>query len=343
MAFFENFTHKYNQRKLNDTILIVDGMNTFIRSMAVVKISNDNGIPIGGYAGFLMSIGYAIKLLKPTRCILVFDGKDGSKQRKEIYSEYKANRIEKRTKPRNSYYNTVEFEDKSMRFQMSRLGSYLTCLPVQNIIIDYVEADDVISYIVNKEEFKDSNKYIMSTDQDFYQLINKNTFVYSPTKKIIIDENYINNTYNGLIPKNFIILKTLQGDVSDNIPKIRGTGVKTLNKHLPILFEDKQIQINDIYIYLNNHEVKVKKYKVLQAINEGKDLLELNYKLMQLNEPLISENNKLEINNMLNNPIPKLNKYGFLKYAYVDNLENGIKRIDIWVDEVFNPLTIFVN
>jgi len=340
MNFFKNLSH--TSRQPNDSILVIDGMNTFIRSMAVVKVSNDNGIPIGGYAGFLMSIGYAIKLLKPTRCIIVFDGRNGSKMRKEMFPDYKANRLKIRSKPRNNYYETVDYEDRSMKYQMGRLMDYLNCLPLHNIIIDEVEADDVISYLVTKEDFKDSKKYIMSTDQDFYQLVNEKTFVYSPTKKIIIDENYINTEYNNLIPKNFIILKTIQGDTSDNVPKIKGSGVKTLTKHLPILFESNQIEIDDIYKYLDKNQDTVKKYKVLQELQGGRELLELNYKIMQLEEPLLNSEQIKQINYTIEQPIKKLNKYNFLRFGIADNLENGIKHIDKWVDGVFNYLTSYI-
>jgi len=338
MSFFKNLS----ERRKNDVILVVDGMNTFIRSMSVVKISNDNGIPIGGYAGFLMSIGHAIKTLKPTRCIIVFDGKDGGRMRKEMFSEYKANRT-KRTKPRNKYYANVDYEDKSMKFQLGRLMSYLTTLPLQNIIIDYVEADDVIAHIVMKPEFNDSKKYIMSTDKDFLQLIDAKTFVFSPTKKIIIDENLMRNEYNNLIPDNFIILKSIQGDVSDNIPKIKGSGVATLSKYLPILFEDNKIEITDVYDYLSENTKLVDKYKVLRELKTGRELVELNYKLMQLKNPLLSETQIKEIDNLLLSPIPKFDKYSFLRYSVADDLENGIKNISRWADNVFAHLSSYVN
>ena len=74
---------------LNDKILIVDGLNTFIRAFAVNPAINDDGAHIGGIVGFLKSLRYAIDILKPTRCIIVFDGKDGSKRRRKLYPEYK--------------------------------------------------------------------------------------------------------------------------------------------------------------------------------------------------------------------------------------------------------------
>ena len=51
----------------NDKVLIIDGLNTFIRSFAVSPVTNDNGVHVGGITGFLMSIGYAIRTIQPTR------------------------------------------------------------------------------------------------------------------------------------------------------------------------------------------------------------------------------------------------------------------------------------
>ena len=64
---------------LNDRVLIVDGLNTFIRSFAVNPSINEDGLHIGGMVGFLKSVRYSCDILKPSRCIIVFDGKDGSK------------------------------------------------------------------------------------------------------------------------------------------------------------------------------------------------------------------------------------------------------------------------
>ena len=62
----------------NSHILIIDGLNTFIRVFSAVPALNDDGMHIGGVTGFLRSVASAIRQHKPTRCIIVFDGKGGS-------------------------------------------------------------------------------------------------------------------------------------------------------------------------------------------------------------------------------------------------------------------------
>ena len=61
-----------------DSILILDGLNTFLRSFTMINHTNSDGHHVGALTGFLKSLGYAIKLLDPTKVIIVFDGVGGS-------------------------------------------------------------------------------------------------------------------------------------------------------------------------------------------------------------------------------------------------------------------------
>ena len=79
-------------RKPNDHVLLIDGLNTFIRAFSVNPSLNEDGSHVGGLVGFLKSVRFAVNKFKPTRCIIVFDGKGGSKPRQKIYSQYKAGR-----------------------------------------------------------------------------------------------------------------------------------------------------------------------------------------------------------------------------------------------------------
>ena len=126
-------------RNKNSDILLVDGTLNFIRNWIVVPTLSSNGDHVGGTSGFLMSIGHAIKLLRPTRVIIVFDGKGGSLRRKQLYPEYK----NKRTVPVrvNRAYEDIgdpELEHRSMLEQMGKLIDFLRCLPVSVTAIDYI-------------------------------------------------------------------------------------------------------------------------------------------------------------------------------------------------------------
>ena len=71
----------------NDKVLIIDGLNTFIRCFSAIPTLNDDGAHVGGIVGFLRSIGYAIRTIRPTRTVIVFDGKGGSNRRKKVFPQ----------------------------------------------------------------------------------------------------------------------------------------------------------------------------------------------------------------------------------------------------------------
>ena len=171
----------------DDKVLIIDGLNTFIRVFSVVPITNDDGAHVGGIIGFLKSIGFAIKMHNPTRCIIVFDGEGGSDRRRKLFPDYKAKRRTKIRLNRAYDWNTPEDEHQSMLFQMSRLVEYLQLLPLTIISANHMEADDAIGYIT-KQILTESKITIMSTDKDFLQLVDDRVSVYSPIKKMTIDE-----------------------------------------------------------------------------------------------------------------------------------------------------------
>ena len=105
----------------DDRVLIVDGLNTFIRAYSATPTLNANGEHCGGVSGFLSSIGHAIKTISPTRVIVVFDGKNGSATRRKLYPEYKATR---KVSIRLNRAQSVDKEDNQLE-QLIRLIDYL--------------------------------------------------------------------------------------------------------------------------------------------------------------------------------------------------------------------------
>ena len=317
--------------KPNDKVLIIDGLNTFIRSFAVSPVTNDNGIHVGGISGFLLSIGYAIKMLQPTRVIICFDGKGGSQRRRKLFPDYKANRMVRTKLNRTNSFVDKESEDQNMKMQLGRLIQYLEILPVQLVAPQNIEADDAIAYL-SKQVLTDSKIFIMSSDKDFIQLVDDRIAVWSPTKKKLYFKGDVAEDYK--IPAhNYLLYRTLTGDKSDNIPGIRGTGIKTLEKRLPILFSDKQVTIDDII-----NECVDSKIKVLQTIHSSRDTLELNYKLMQLSEVDISGSSKHKILHVADNEIPRLNPMQFKVMVLEDSLGGAFRNLEFWLRERFTLL-----
>ena len=123
-----NEEHKTNHlRERNSRVMVVDGLNTFIRSWTVNPTMNEDGDHTGGVVGSLKSIGYQIREFNPTRCVVTFDGKGGSKSRKKIYEGYKAGRENRRFRVNRQYGElmTEEEEQLSMRQQFVWLNDIL--------------------------------------------------------------------------------------------------------------------------------------------------------------------------------------------------------------------------
>jgi len=220
---------------LNDRVLVIDGLNTFIRAFAVNPAINDDGLHIGGMMGFLKSIRYTCDILKPSRCVIVFDGKGGSKRRSKIYPEYKATRKVKKRLNRNVDWGTApQDEQESMKQQMGRLIEYLEQLPLTLVCIDGIEADDTIAYI-SQQLLSESDIFIMSTDKDFLQLVDDRVKVWSPTKKKLYTKNEVFEEY-GIPSRNILTYRVLDGDKSDNIGGIRGAGIKKYSEVHPTYY-----------------------------------------------------------------------------------------------------------
>ena len=122
-------------------------------------------------------------MVRPTRTIIVFDGKGGSNRRK-IFPEYKAGRkMSVRLNRHLDVSLTREQEHKMMIRQLNRLIEYLECLPLTIITQDNIEGDDVIGYC-SKHLFKNNKSTIMSTDKDFLQLVDDKHSCLFTNKKV---------------------------------------------------------------------------------------------------------------------------------------------------------------
>ena len=321
-------------------LMIIDGLNTFIRVFSAVPALNDDGDHIGGVTGFLRSIAANIRQHKPTRCVIVFDGKGGSRRRKDLYPNYKANRANKTAFNRYQEFASLEDEQDSMKRQFGRLIQYLNCLPITTISIDNVEADDIMAYIANEIYTKDDNRAtIVSTDRDFLQLVNNRISVWSPIKKKMYTPSVMQEEF-GFSPKNYLLYRSFIGDKSDNIPGLKGVGPKSLIKYFPMFTEDREILVQEIVEYATNVD---KKYKVHELVSNNKELLELNYKLMQLKEVDINGNAKMLTLDKVKGDIDKLNTYQFKKMFMADKMYTVIKDLDSWLNNSFNALNAYTS
>ncbi len=321
----------------NEKVLIIDGLNTFIRVFSVIPTTNDDGIHIGGIVGFLKSVGYAVKMLAPTRTIITFDGTGGSNRRRKLYPEYKAKRRTKKIRlNRVNDFENIEDERHSMMMQLSRCVEYLEKLPLSIMSIDGIEADDAIGYTA-KQILPKSNVIIMSTDKDFLQLVNDRISVWSPTKKKLYNPEKILEEYK-VTSKNLLLSRVFEGDNSDNIKGVKGIGAKTLLKHFPDLgTEGKVISYDDVIKEAHKHQGE----RFYNLIIDNQDTIDINHRLMQLSDVDISGGAKLKINRIVNGKIPELNKPIFQKMFMEDRMFGALPNMDSWIMQTWTQLNRF--
>ena len=332
---------EFGDLQRNSKTLVIDGLNTFIRSWSTAPNLNDNGDHIGGIVGTLKSIGFAIRTLNPTRVVIVFDGKGGSASRKEIFAGYKSERGKNKIKMRLNRAATVEMnpeeESASMRRQMHSLGELLSCLPVTIMIYDGIEADDVMAYIATTLRKENEKVILMSSDKDFLQLVNKDVSVYSPSKKKIYNIDEVIEEF-GIHPHNFINFRMVDGDKSDNVGGVNGLGLKTILKSFPILTESEVHSTESMVDYIKSLPKPTKAHGLFL---DNLEICERNRRLMQLSEPEFSGNLRMKIMDRYNEPTVKFDKQLFLRHGLKDKVIDGFKDINDWLKSTFSHISKF--
>jgi 5'-3' exonuclease len=272
-------------------LLIVDGLNIYMRNYTANPSVSENGEPIGGCKGFLASLQKMARFTEPDKIVVVWDGEGGSVRKRKLVKGYKGGRKPVRLNRLVRDQLTEEQQMANRSWQYERTVDYLNSMPVHQIRIDGCEADDVISYINKMPQFEEWLKVIVSTDKDFYQCVEEangvnKTIVYRPREKgkiELVRQKDLLNDY-GVHPINFVLVRALEGDKSDNLPGVAGVGIKSAAKRFPFLAEGNEYMLQDIFEACEKNLGKIKMY---DKILEEKDLLLTNYNMMQLSSPNI--------------------------------------------------------
>ena len=318
-----------------ERILFIDGLNLFFRNFAVMNMVNPDGVHIGGLGGFFRSLGAMIRQIDPTQVYVVFDGAGSANNRKNINPLYKSGRDLQRITNWDAFDDKQD-EDDSKVDQMIRVIQYLKTLPVKTVSIDKVEADDIISYL-SKVVIKDpkDKAFIVSSDKDFIQLVSDNVIVYRPMEKEYYTEQTVIDKYK-MSPKNFLLHKTLLGDNSDKIKGVKGLGEKGIYKKFPELME-RDMDLQDIF---NICESKFKDHVVYARVLQNMDEMENNYKIMNLENPMISDKEKEYLNQLVNSKVPPYIPEQILAFYNQDKLGGMIRNVEFWVKDIFEKLVI---
>lgn len=244
------------------------------------------------------------------------------------------------------------FIDANFARERDMLISYFEEMSIRCIFNDKTEGDDLIAYYVLNKRPADK-VVIMSTDEDLTQLISEDVCVYNTIqKKAYSNKNF--KELKGYPYQNVLIKKIFCGDASDNIGKIDGVSEERLFELIPEA-KERPVSVEEIRErakVLVEERIKDKKkpYKWHENIVSGYskknydgDFYEINEKLINLNMPLLTDDAKEELENMMSSPInPQgrsfANLYRMLQEDGVEELISGNR-----FDSFFSPFKILAD
>tara|TARA_R100000664_G_C2743653_1_gene131800 strand:+ start:384 stop:1337 length:954 start_codon:yes stop_codon:yes gene_type:complete len=297
------------------TVLIIDALNMFIRNYVVNPTLDRHGNPIGGCAGFLKSLQKVCKKFEPQEIIVVWDGHEGSQRKRSINKDYKEGRKPIRFNRRLINLEPEE-QEKNKAYQLIRLMEYLNELPVIQITIDYIEADDIIAYASRHPLYGRWNKVIVSSDKDFFQLCDDYTSIYRPIQNKVVTKQTILEEFK-IHPNNFALARAIAGDKSDNLEGVPGVGLKTIAKRFPFMVQSEE---HDCEKIITNCAMQGKKLKLHENIIKSADIIKNNYKIMQLYSPNIRPVNRIFVDNAIMHFEPEFSRLNFTKMLFADDL-----------------------
>lgn len=286
--------------------LIVDGLNVFYRHWAANPTLDANGEHVGGTVGFLKGLQLLCERYRPAGLVIVWEG-GGSTRRRSIDKSYKAGRKPVKL---NRFYDEIPDTVENRNSQVAQLVSLLRLAGILQVYVSDCEADDVIGHLVTST-FLDRKCVIISTDKDFYQLIDDRVHVWSPGSKKQWDEKSVLEKFE-IHPKNFCLARCFVGDASDGLKGAPGAGFKSLAKRFPSFSESSNLTVDDIVTSCRKFREQ-RKLKLYDSIIEHEERIRKNWRLMYLGTRNISAAQALKIESVVTEFSPKRNKLQFIK------------------------------
>lgn len=243
-------------------LVVIDGKSVFYRGYyAMPNLSTKEGTPTGGVFGFATMALEVIRRLKPDYVAVAWDKpKTNIRKRLEMYPEYKTGR-----KP----------APEDFKLQIPVLHELLNAFGWPLYELDDYEADDIMGTLAVQAREKGLETLLVTSDLDMLQLVNGNVHVYALKTGLSNIELYSPESFEakyGIGVHQFLDLKALKGDSSDNIPGVPGIGEKGA---LDLL---KQFKTLD-GVYENLDLIKESQRKKLEA---GKNLAYLSKDLARI-------------------------------------------------------------
>lgn len=340
--------------------LLVDGANLLRVCFADTKVNTD-GVHYGAVFQFLLQLKILLQKKDFDYVYVFFDDEDSGILRYQIYKDYKANRDKNYAKNSEdiSYYmkeynerlksmqdaifnknkskeekilsDSEKFIKENYARERALLMKYFNELYIRWIFDDKTEGDDLIAYYIKNKKPNDK-VVIVSADEDLGQLISDTVCIYNPRlKKFITDKNF--KEIKGFIHENVVIKKIFCGDTSDNIGNIDGVSENRLFELIPEI-KDKPITINEVKERAQekiDERIKQKKKplkwheNIINGIskrNYNGDFYEINNKIINLSEPLLSDEAKQEMDETMYSPMDTEGRSFTNLYQYIldDNI-----------------------
>lgn len=247
---------------MSERLVIIDGKSVFYRGYyAMPNLSTKDGTPTGGVYGFAMMALEVIKRLKPDYVCVAWDkSKTNVRKRRELYPAYKGNR----KAPPPDFFEQVPI-----------LCQLLDAMEWPLYEIDDYEADDIMGAFAKQAGEKGIESYLITSDLDVLQLINEHTHIYTLKKGLsnieLFNVAYFEEKY-GVGPHQWIDVKSLKGDASDNIPGVAGVGEKTALQLI-----EKYETLDGVYEHLDELKPALK-----AKLEKDKEMAYLSKKLVTL-------------------------------------------------------------
>ena len=299
-----------------------------------------------------------------TKVIIFWDGLNAGKMRYRLYPFYKSNRnkswfqselvLDDADIRKIEWLNKQKDEDAVLLLQKIRIQQYAEELFFRQFEFEEIESDDAIAYYCANLKDDDEEVIIYTNDRDFLQLLVLDKVnVYLANKKQVVTKYNFNILFFNYHYTNASLIKAIEGCTSDMIYGVDSVGEKTLLKYFPEL-RTRTMTIQEILLKAEEiNSTRKKPLKALQNLIEGKTavnltsvlngqhLFDLNFKLVNLLEPMMSEDAIEALEIMTLSPLDITDRGGknIIRLMYEDGF---IKRIPRGAEGYKDYLTTFL-
>ncbi len=250
-------------------VILVDGSSYLFRAFhALPPMMTGGGQPTGAVRGVISMIRNLLNKYPKSRIGIVFDAK-GKTFRNEIYSEYKAHR--------------PPMPDE-LRSQIEPVHRIVRAMGLPLLIVENVEADDVIGTLARQAGGENVSTLISTGDKDLAQLVTGHVTLINTMNDELLDPPGVEAKF-GVPPERIVDLLALMGDKSDNIPGVPGVGAKTAEKWLR--------EYGSMRGIIDNAEAI--KGKIGEKLRDNIELLELSYRLATIRTDVPLEKGYLQL------------------------------------------------